>query len=160
GELIAAVAADRPEIAEDAIKAIKVDYGDGNFGLAVFDHWVDEADLQGAKAVDERRPDDAARVVRAGQRNKGEDRIEETIKGAKAVHKGFYGIHTISHMCLEPHGAHCEWNGSQLDAHLSTQNVSGTPGQFAEPLGIDAANVTVTSDYEGGGFGSKFAVDE
>src|SRR4029079_16143174 len=40
------------------------------------------------------------------------------------------------------------------------QNVSGTAGQFAEPLGIDAADVTVTSNYEGGGFGSKFQADE
>src|SRR5262249_30530262 len=39
-------------------------------------------------------------------------------------------------------------------------NGRGTPGQFAEPLGLEATDVTVTSDYEGGGFGSKFQADE
>ncbi|MGQ0636550.1 MAG: xanthine dehydrogenase family protein molybdopterin-binding subunit [Planctomycetaceae bacterium] len=158
GELIAAVAAERPEIAEEGVKAIKVDYSDGSYGDAVFDHWVDEADLEGAKAVDLRRPDEAARVRTGGARTKGD--VDEALKTAKVVHQGFYGVHTISHMCLEPHGAHCAWEGDRLAAHLSTQNVSGTPGQFVQPLGITADQVTVTANYEGGGFGSKFSIDE
>jgi xanthine dehydrogenase YagR molybdenum-binding subunit len=65
----------------------------------------------------------------------------------------------ITHMCLEPHGSTCEWDGGKLTAHLSTQNVSGTGGQFAQPLGITANDVTVHCDFMGGGFGSKFAAD-
>jgi len=146
GTLIAAVAADRPEIAEDGVRAIEVEY-------EVLPHFVDEADLEAAKA--------AERTKSLGKNTKGD--VEAALKDAKLVHKGYYGIHTISHMCLEPHGAHCEWkNDGSLEVHLSTQNVSGTPGQFAghPKLGLDAAKVTVTSDYEGGGFGSKFAADE
>jgi xanthine dehydrogenase YagR molybdenum-binding subunit len=47
----------------------------------------------------------------------------------------------------------------QARGALSTQNVSGTPEQFAEPLGITADDVTVHCEYIGGGFGSKFAAD-
>ena len=76
------------------------------------------------------------------------------------MHKGFYGIHTITHMCLETHGSHCQWDGDKLHAHLSTQNVTGAAGQYVQPLGIDASNVEVTCQFIGGGFGSKFQVDE
>lgn len=144
GTLIAAVAADRPEIAEDAIKAIVVEY-------EVLKHFVDEQNLQGAT--------DNGSVKATGKNAKG--KVEEALKSAKHVHKGYYGVNTISHMCLEPHGTHAEWKGEDtLDVHLSTQNVSGTAGQFAGPLGIDAAKVSITANYEGGGFGSKFSVDE
>src|SRR5690606_25445561 len=116
-------------------------------------HFVDENDLQAAEA--------AERTKSLGKNTKGD--VEAALKGAKLVHKGSYGIHTISHMCLEPHGVHCEWkDDGTLDVHLSTQNVSGTAPQFAgnPKIGLDASKVTVTSDYEGGGFGSKFAADE
>lgn len=143
GMLIVAVAAERPEYADDALSAIKIEY-------EVLEHHVNEEDLAKAEA--------AKRTKALGKNNKGNP--DEAFGKADVVVEGYYGAHTISHMCLEPHGSHCEWNGDQLLAHLSTQNVSGTPGQFAGPLGIDAANVTVECAYEGGGFGSKFAADE
>jgi len=143
GELLVAVAAERVEQADDAIKEIKIEYEDLPF-------YVDEADLK--RAVH------ANRSKGLGKKAKGD--VEAAIASAHTVHTGFYGVSTISHMCLEPHGSHCEWKGDNLEAHLSTQNVWGSPGQFADALGVDAANVTAISDYEGGGFGSKFAVGE
>jgi xanthine dehydrogenase YagR molybdenum-binding subunit len=143
GELIVAVAAERIEQAEDAIKAVVAEYDE-------LPHYVDEADVKAAEK--------AGRTKELNKNTKGD--VAAALEKAHVVHKGYYGISTISHMCLEPHGSHCEWTGDALEAHLSTQNVSGTPGQFAEPLGIDISNVTVVSDYEGGGFGSKFAAGE
>src|SRR5262245_9147507 len=144
GELIAAVAAERVEQSEDAIKAIVVEYEELPF-------YVDEANVK--------RAAHANRTKGLGKSGKGD--VEKALADPNVVvHKGFYGISTISHMCLEPHGSHCEWKGGDLAVHLSTQNVSTTPGQFAEPMGIDISNVTVVSDYEGGGFGSKFAAGE
>lgn len=153
GTLIAAVAAERPEIAEDAIRAIEVKY-------EVLPHWVDEADLEGAKKAEITEDGEKAEATKSlGDNVKGE--VEEALKAAKAVVKGHYGIATISHCCLEPHGSHCEWkNDDELVVNLSTQNVSGTAGQFAQPLEIEAANVEVRCEYIGGGFGSKFAADE
>lgn len=143
GTLLAAVAADRPEIAEDGVRAITVEY-------EVLDHFVNEEDLKGAEAK--------GATKATGKNAKG--KVEDALKTAKHVHKGSYGINTISHMCLEPHGSHCEWKGDILDVHASTQAVSGIAGQFAQPLGIDAAKIVVTANYEGGGFGSKFQADE
>lgn len=144
GDLIAAVAAERIEQAEEGVRAI-------HLVLEPLPSFVDDRDVKAAE--------------KAGRANKLRDResknFDDILKSAAAVHKGFYGIPVISHMCMEPHGSHCEWTDKEsLTAHLSTQNVSGTAGQFAEVVGVDAANVTVICNYVGGGFGSKFSAGE
>ena len=87
GVLIAAVAAETPEQAEDGIRAIKVEY-------EVLEHFVDEADLKGAEA--------AGRAKAPQENTKGD--VAAALEKAKAVVKGHYGIHTITHCCMEPHG--------------------------------------------------------
>ncbi len=76
------------------------------------------------------------------------------------VSEGVYGVPVITHCCLETHGAMSEWTDPEhVFVHISTQNVSGIPGQMAEPLGVPAPNVRVHQDHIGGGFGSKFSAD-
>ncbi len=146
GTLVAAVAAETPDQADDGVRAIKVEY-------EILEHFVDEADLKGAEV--------AGRTKKPQESQKGD--VAAALKKAKVVHKGHYGIHTITHCCMETHGSHSEWSQDGNDAllvHLSTQNVSGTGGQFVKPFGIDQSKITIICDYIGGGFGSKFAVDE
>lgn len=144
GHPLVAVAADSSAQAQEGVNAIKIEY-------EVLEHLVDEFALSRAVETGRAKP----------QRTAEEGNLEGALADAEVVHRGFYGIRTISHMCLEPHGSHCQWPGQgELLAHLSTQNVSGTPNQFAQPLGVDAAKVTVSCDYMGGGFGSKFSADE
>ncbi len=79
---------------------------------------------------------------------------------ADSVSEGLYGIPVITHCCLESHGSISEWTDEDhLFTHISTQNVSGIPGQMAEPLKMPATNIRVHQDYIGGGFGSKFSPD-
>lgn len=158
GDLIAVVVGETEGAVAEGLKAIKVEYEP----LEVF---VKDDDLEAAKA--------AGRTAKAGgkvtlEKEPGDDddedefaekEIARLLKESAAVVEQRYGIAAITHMCLEPHGSTCEWNGSKLIAHLSTQNVSGTAGQFAAPLSITADDVTVHCDYIGGGFGSKFAAD-
>lgn len=76
------------------------------------------------------------------------------------VSGGLYGIPIITHCCLEAHGAASEWTDDKnLLVHMSTQNVSGIPGQMAEPLQMPASNIRVVQQHVGGGFGSKFGPD-
>ncbi|MFB3815830.1 MAG: xanthine dehydrogenase family protein molybdopterin-binding subunit [Terriglobales bacterium] len=76
------------------------------------------------------------------------------------VSEGVYGTPVITHCCLESHGAVTQWTSPQeLLVHISTQNVSGIPGQMAEALEVPASNVRVVQQHIGGGFGSKFAPD-
>ncbi len=79
---------------------------------------------------------------------------------AEVVSEGLYGVPVITHCCLESHGSISEWTDKEhLFTHISTQNVSGIPGQMAEPLKMPATNIRVHQDHIGGGFGSKFSPD-
>jgi len=74
--------------------------------------------------------------------------------------EGLYGIPVITHCCLESHGAASEWTDDKnLLVHMSTQNVSGIPGQMGGPLQMPASNIRVVQQHIGGGFGSKFGPD-
>ena len=145
GDPLVAVAADSAAQAADGLRAVRIDY-------EVLPHFVNEFDLAGAYERGLAKP----------QRDSEDGDVQGAIKKADAVVRGHYGVHTITHCCLEPHGSHCEWKGDELDVHLSTQAVSTTAGQFAgaPEIGIDQSKVTVNCQYIGGGFGSKFAADE
>ncbi|HZM89874.1 MAG TPA: xanthine dehydrogenase family protein molybdopterin-binding subunit [Blastocatellia bacterium] len=141
--IVALAAVDEPT-AEDAIRAIKVEY-------EVLPHLVIDNDPKTAGDTYTR----AANENKVGDPDKGFSEAEVTIEGN-------YGLPVITHCCLEPHGSVMEWEdgGQNLLAHLSTQAVSGSVGQIARPLEIPATNVRVKQDHIGGGFGSKFGPDE
>jgi xanthine dehydrogenase YagR molybdenum-binding subunit len=85
---------------------------------------------------------------------------DKAFSEAEIVSEGLYGIPVITHCCLESHGSISEWTDQDhLFTHISTQNLSGIPGQMAEPLKIPATNIRVHQDNIGGGFGSKFSPD-
>ena len=142
GDEIAVVAAEREEVAEDAIRKIKVEY-------EPLPYLVTEEDV--GRAGD--------RVKPAVQLKKGDP--DRAFQDPDAViSEGYYGIPVITHCCLESHGQVVEWPDQQsLKVWASTQGVSILGNQFAEPLGIPQNNVDVICEYIGAGFGSKFQVD-
>jgi xanthine dehydrogenase YagR molybdenum-binding subunit len=140
GADIAYVAARTEEIANDAVRLIKVDY-------EVMPHLVNEEDL--SKAGNRARP--------AGEQVTGD--TEKAFQEADATSEGSYGIPVLTHCCLEPHGQTIAVNGDKAEYWPSTQNVYGIAGDIGRALNIPVANVHVHMDYMGGGFGSKFPAD-
>ncbi|HSS50083.1 MAG TPA: xanthine dehydrogenase family protein molybdopterin-binding subunit [Thermoanaerobaculia bacterium] len=137
---VVGVAATSEALAEEALRAVKVEY-------EVLPHFVNEADLTKAPKV-----------------NAGAEEVvgdpDAAMAAAEVKIKVTYGMPPVAHNCMEAHGQICEWTGPDtLNAWCSTQAVAGLAGQFAEGLSIPAANVHVMTDYMGGGYGSKFSVD-
>ena len=64
--------------------------------------------------------------------NSGRAATQETgdlaagFKQAAHIVEETYATHVITHVCLETHGAVCEWDGDNLTAWVSTQGISAT----------------------------------
>jgi xanthine dehydrogenase YagR molybdenum-binding subunit len=137
---VVVVAAESEELAGDAIRAIEVDY-------EVLPHFVNEREL-----------DKAPESTPAQEAVEGDP--DTAMAAAEARSKGYYGLPTIAHCCLEAHGSVSDWDDPEnLTVWMSTQSVSGIPGQIAEQVGVPAANVRAICQHMGGGFGSKFSPD-
>ncbi len=149
---IVAIAAERPEFAEDGLRAIEIKF-------EPLPHFVDGSDLKGAIEADMTVDGQPLKLTKSmGKSGRGD--VEVALREAKHVHRGTYGIQMITHMSMEPHGSHAAWDGENLNVALSTENVSGTSGQYVQPVGVEAMNVNVRCDFMGSGFGSKSTVDE
>lgn len=139
---IVAVAAVSEQTAEDAVRAVKVEY-------EVLPHFVTEESLADATNAGKTKP--------AQEEVVGDP--DAAMAAATVKIKGTYGMPVIAHNCLESHGQVTMWEGDQLTAWCSTQAVSAVAQQLAEGLGIPASSVRVRTEYMGGGFGSKFSAD-
>jgi xanthine dehydrogenase YagR molybdenum-binding subunit len=142
GDGIVTVVAETEGQAEDAARAVKVQY-------EKLPHLVSEQNLAAIPEANRRPPSQGAN---------GDS--DKAFKEADVVFEGSYGNEVITHCCLEPHGLVAEWeNDNNLLVHQSTQSVSANGGDFARNLGIPASNVHMKMEHIGGGFGSKFPVD-
>ena len=148
GDPVAAVAAITPEIAEDAIRAIKVTYN-------VMPHVVDS---------DSAIKPDAPKVyddgnVKADETRGDKDAVEAQLKTCAAVAEGEFRTQHQQHCCLETHGVVVDYHGGDTaTVYASTQGTFSIPGDAAHELGLDASKVTSIVEHMGGGFGSKFGL--
>src|SRR5262245_6850825 len=152
GDEIAALAADTEEHAEDALRAIRVDY-------EVLPHLVKEADAL-------REPAPASTVAGGGNVTLGgqfatQNFEAEAFQNTAATVERTYGVPTICHQCLESHGLVAEWDQdlNNLTVWASTQAVPITAQQLAGHFKIPTTRVRCVTHYMGGGFGSKFGPD-
>ena len=140
-EVISLCAVDEPT-AEDAMRAIKVQY-------EKLPHFVNEQQLDKIPAANRRPPTEDI---------KGEP--DKAFAASDVIIEDTYGNEVIAHCCLESHGLVALWDDEQnVTIHASTQSVTSNGPELARVLGLPAANVRVRMEYLGGGFGSKFPVD-
>jgi xanthine dehydrogenase YagR molybdenum-binding subunit len=145
GDEVAAVAAESEDIAEEAIRLIKVEYDDRKPVTS-----IEAAMKEGAPQAVPKQPN-----VKAGRGGGGGD-PEATI--AKADHKveAVYSTEVQTHSCLETHGMVAHFDGDTLMAWVSTQAVGGCYGEVAGKAG--GRQTRVIAEHVGGGFGAKFSI--
>jgi xanthine dehydrogenase YagR molybdenum-binding subunit len=149
GAPVAAVAATTPEIAGDALRAIKVTY-------EVLPHVV-----HAHMAI---RPD-APKVVaeeanlQEKQKNGDPQKADAAFANADAIVEADYITPRIHHCCLETHGMVVDYRGGDTATiYATTQGTFTIHADAAKELGLAESAVTTTVEHMGGGFGSKFGL--
>lgn len=154
GDPVAAVAAITPEIAEDAIRALKATYEKTPHVVT-----AEQALAPNAPKVFS-KDDDIKGNIRPAGRAGDSDEVEAAFKQCAAVVERTYDITMQHHACLETHGMTVDYRGGDTATiYASTQGTFSIPGEAARELGLkDQSAVTAIVDYMGGGFGSKFGI--
>lgn len=151
GDPVAAVAAISPEIAEDALRAIKVTYKKRPHVVT-----YQQATRPGAPAVYQNAPDNIRRQGKQGDRAKAEAAMAQA--DVTVEHEFVIGMQ--HHVCLETHGVMVDYHGGDgATVYASTQGTFTIPADAARALGLKVEKITAIVEYMGGGFGSKFGID-
>jgi xanthine dehydrogenase YagR molybdenum-binding subunit len=144
GEEVAAVAAESPQQAWDAVRAIQVEYETQPFVTG-----MEEALKPGAPAVQE-----GGNLVGAPRETKRGD-IAKGFAEADVVLEETYRSSCVIHAPMEVHGSVAQWDGDRLTVWDTNQGPFGIQSDIATALKMPLSNVRVISHYMGGGFGSK-----
>ncbi|MGB6337531.1 MAG: xanthine dehydrogenase family protein molybdopterin-binding subunit [Thermoanaerobaculia bacterium] len=144
GEVVAAVAADTPYQARDALRAIEV-------GYEILPFVVDYEKALDPGTVEVR--DGGNRATEEQIYERGD--LEKGLAAADVVVDETYRTACEIHTPMELHGCVARWDGNKLTVWESTQGVFSVQSNLAEYLGLPLSNIRVIGHYMGGGFGSK-----
>jgi CO/xanthine dehydrogenase Mo-binding subunit len=145
GEEVAAVAAQTPYQAYDALKAIKVEY-------EVLPFVIDQ---------DEAAKPDAPKLFEAGNSTgkpmpSQRGSVEKGFAEADVVLEQTFTTSVQLHAALEAHGSVVKWDGDKITIWDSTQGVyDASMLSFARTMKMPYNNVRVICHYVGGAFGAK-----
>ncbi|HVN76805.1 MAG TPA: xanthine dehydrogenase family protein molybdopterin-binding subunit [Thermoanaerobaculaceae bacterium] len=145
GEEVAAVAAETPHQAYDALRAIEVGY-----------------DVLPFVSDPERALEPGAPAVHEGGNRQGPPDVYERgdvragFAAADVVVEQTYRTPVQIHTPMEVHGSVARWEGDRLTLWDTTQGVFGVRSELARAFDLPLSSVRVISHYMGGGFGSKF----
>jgi len=163
GDVIAVVAAEARDIAEEALDLIEVEYEP----LPVVTD-SDAAMAEGAPVLHAARrtpqvtfPDmksvhfqTDSNVCSVYHVERGD--VEAGFADADELFEDVYSVPTIQHGHIEPHASIAYWEPSgKLVVHTSTQNPSVIRTQLADLFGLPETSVRVIVPYVGGGYGAK-----
>ena len=146
GEEVAAVAAETPYQAWDAVRAIAVEYE-----VLPYVVTAEDALKPGAPVIHQggNRPGNPE-VYQRGDVSKG-------FAEADVVLEQTYRTACEIHTPVETHGSVAKWDGDRLTLWESTQGVFWIQATVAQVLGLPLSSVRVIGHYVGGGFGSKLS---
>ena len=144
GEEVAAVAAETPLQARDALRAIRVEYEELPFVTN-----MEDALKPGATAIQ-----GTSNVVSPGRPN-GRGDVEKGFAEADVVLEETYRTSCEIHTPLEAHGSVARWDGDLLTIWDSNQGPFPIQKALAAALNMPLSKIRVISKYVGGAFGGK-----
>ncbi len=109
-----------------------------------------EAQLPGAQAVHEFRPDN---ILVRGHVVHGD--VESALRGAAVVVEAEYETGFIEHAYIEPEAGFARRVGDRIEIQCCTQSPYMSRKDIAAILGLDESAVRIVPTAVGGGFGSK-----
>ena len=164
GDPVAAVAAETPAIAEQALSLIQVDYEELTPLLTVDEAMAPNAvkihdftSEHGEKFPGYPSVDEEAKKHRNVSFHFGWSK-GDTAKGFAAAHRTFnhvFSFPKIAHYSLEPHLALAEWNDNAVTLWSSTQHPFLAQQEVAEIFRLPRSAVRVIVPYVGGAYGNK-----
>jgi xanthine dehydrogenase YagR molybdenum-binding subunit len=144
GEAVAAVAAEDPYQARDALRAIKVEYEVHDF----------VADERRALETDAPPVHEGGNLGREPQTYERGD-VARGFADADVLLEEEYRCECEIHTPMELHGCVAKWDGDNLTVWESTQGVYNVQTGVAGALGLPLSKVRIIGHYMGGGFGAK-----
>jgi len=142
---IAAICADTQEMAQRAVRAIRVT-------IDPLPHVIDAA---AALAPDAPRGKPQGNTHRASPRVASRGDLEAGLREAEVTITREYRTPVALHTALEPHGAVAAWSGDRVTVWESTQGIFNTRSDLADAFELPLSSVRVVKNYMGGGFGAK-----
>lgn len=151
GDIVAAVAADRCEIAEEAVALIDVEYGELP---AVTD--ILAAAEPGAPVIHDRHVDRAAGGNIHGVYHATSGDIGQGFRESDEIVENAYTLPPVQHGHIEPHAVTAYWEpGGKLIVHSPCQTPSPLQEQLARVFHLPLNRVRVIVPPIGGGYGGK-----
>lgn len=144
GEEVAAVAAENPYQAWDAVRTISVEYD-------ILPYAVTEEDALKAGAPPIHASGNTLGTPRVYERGD----VAKGFAAADVVLEQTYRTACQIHTPTETHGCVARWDGNRLTVWESTQGAYAIQSDVARALKLPLSNVRVVGTYMGGGFGSK-----
>src|SRR5215813_1238119 len=177
GHEVAAVAAETLEQAEDAARAITVEYAPSPFVVTLAKAMQSDAPVvmpgNPAGGGNVKAPTGIVRVAAAWAadepiqqgnvvplkrslfgKNRGD--VEEAVKTADAVVEQEFFTPVQTHSCLETHASVASWEpGNRLVVYCGAKSVTEAREELADHFGLPHSQVRVTNEFIGGHFGTK-----
>ncbi|HEV2432100.1 MAG TPA: xanthine dehydrogenase family protein molybdopterin-binding subunit, partial [Burkholderiales bacterium] len=146
---VVALAADTEEIAEEALRLIKVQY-ERSPVIAT----TDDALAPGAQQLHEGKANNVAMTFDYAQGDIAQGEAESEV-----VVEDVFRLHYVTHCCMGVSGVIAEFDqNGHLLLHSNTQVPFLHKREFADMLGMDPGRIRIIQPPIGGGFGSKLDI--
>jgi xanthine dehydrogenase YagR molybdenum-binding subunit len=156
GQPVAVVAAKTPDAAEDAARAVKIEW-------EVLPHVVTAEDAlkPDAPPIFNNAGGRGGRAGgRGGQQQGSPDAVLDAVKASDVSVEATYNTNIVHHCCLETHSVVVDYSGGDsATVYCSSQDTAAVAGGDASrELGLPGNKIVGIVHHMGGGFGSKFGL--